>query len=279
MFSQDSLKNVLLILVVIVVFSGVGFYTAFYMQEDKITGIVSEKNSTVTRLSSEVVYLRNVFDDLLVQYERLEDQVEELRDEAAQQSAEYERLSQMYAQLNGSHQGLLDDYRALNASYVHETEAFLNKTTMQKDYIRVYLNNVSLEYHQDTAVSLDGPHVSVPTNCSQLITGWPQDGRTTVTLSWSHVEDEPDLNATLTDARGSIELYVNKTSLNHTLVKDDYRVLYYNFTIEMGQEMRYMLISTWYMSDTGHQYLCVVQQDEDTVVDAFLELMARFERN
>jgi hypothetical protein len=279
MFSQDSLKNVLLILVVIVVFSGVGFYTAFYMQEDKITGIVSEKNSTVTRLSSEVVYLRNVFDDLLVQYERLEDQVEELRDEAAQQSAEYERLSQMYAQLNGSHQGLLDDYRALNSSYVHETEAFLNKTTMQKDYIRVYLNNVSLEYHQDTAVSLDGPHESVPTNCSQLITGWPQDGRTTVTLSWSHVEDEPDLNATLTDARGSIELYVNKTSLNHTLVKDDYRVLYYNFTIEMGQEMRYMLISTWYMSDTGHQYLCVVQQDEDTVVEAFLELMARFERN
>ena len=279
MFSQDNLKNIALILVVIVVFSGVGFYTAFNMQENKITGIVAENNSTVIRLSSEVVYLRNVFNDLLLQYEEMEDQVDELRDEAAQQSAEYEHLSQMYTQLNSSHYGLLDDYRALNSSYVLEKEVFQNKTTMQKDYIRVYLNNVSLEYHQDTVVSLDGPHESVPTNCSQLIAEWPQDGRTTVTLSWSHVEDEPDLNATLTDARGSIGFYVNKTSLNHTLVKDDYRVLYYNFTIEMGEEMRYMLISTWYMSDTGHQYLCVVQQDEDTVVEAFLELMARFERN
>jgi len=279
MFSHDSLKTVFLILVVIVVFSGVGFYTAFYMQEDKITGLVDESNSTVTRLSSEVAYLRNMFNDLLDQYERLEEQNRGLRDEVAQWGLDYERLSQRYAQLNSSHQGLLGDYRALNSTYLHETEVFRNKTTMQRDYIRVYLNNVSLEYHQDTALSLDGPHEGVPTNITWMISGWPRDGRTTVTLSWGRVDSAPDLNATLAEARSFIQSYVNKTSPTHTLVREGYEVYYANYTLLMGKEMRYMLVSTWYLGDTGCQYLCVVREDEDTVVDAFMGLMARFERN
>ena len=278
MFFQDGIKNIFLILVIILVFSGLGFYAAYYLQDERMKEIAKENDSTINSLSNEVVYLRNVFNDLLIQYEKIKEQVDELQEEAAQQSTENEHLSQMYTQLNSSHQSLLGDYRALNSSYMSEKEVFRDMTTVHEDYIRVYFNSVSLEYPQDMAVMLDGPHESVPTNCLRFITGWPQDGKTTATLIWSRVEDEPDLNATLRDARNSISIYLNKTSLNHTLVKDDYKVLYANFTLLMDKEMRYMLISTWYLSDTGHHYLCVVQNDENTVVDAFTELVARFER-
>jgi hypothetical protein len=276
MFFQDSVKNIFLILVIVLVFSGLGYYAAYLMQDSKMTEIMTENNSTINRLSSEVTYLRNMFNDLVIQYEKIEDQMDELQSESTQQNQEYEDLFQKYAQLNTSYQSLLNDYRALNSSNALERETFHNRTRVSENHVRVFFNNVSFEYPQDMVVSLDGPHESIPTNCSRLIMGATHDGKTTVTLSWSHVEDEPDLNATLRDACGSIEDYVNKTGLNNTLIKDDIRMRYINCTLLVGGETRYVLISTWYLSDTSNHYLCVVQQDEDTVVDTFMELMASF---
>ena len=276
MFFQDNAKNIFLILVIILVFSGLGFYAAYLIQDEKMTEIVAENDSTVNRLSSEVSYLRNIFNDLVIQYEKIEKQINELQNESTQQNQEYEDLSQKYAQLNTSYQSLLNDYRALNSSNALERETFHNKTRVSENHVRIFFNNVSFEYPQDVVVSLDGPHESLPTNCSQLFTGTSNDGKTIITLSWSRVEDEPDLNATLRDAYGSIEDYVNKTGLNNNLIKDGYKVRYTNCTLLVGGETRYVLISTWYLSDTSNHYMCVVQQDEDTVVDIFMELMASF---
>ncbi len=276
MFFQDNIKNIFLILVVILVFSGLGFYAAYFLQDEKMKEMVAENDSTVNRLSSEVSYLRNMFNDLVIQYEKIEKQVNELQSESTQQDYEYGDLSQKYAQLNSSYRGLLNDYRALNSSSALERETFHDKTRVSKNHVRVFFNNVSFEYPQDMAVSLDGPHESLPTNCSRLFAGEPNDGKTVVTLSWSHVEGEPDLNATLRDACSSIGIYLNKTSLDTTLIIDDYEVRYTNCTLLVGGETEYALISTWYLSRTSYHYLCVVQQDENTVVDTFMELMAGF---
>jgi hypothetical protein len=276
MFFQDNVKNIFLILVIILVFSGLGYYAAYLMQDSKMTEIVAENNSTINRLSSEVTYLRNMFNDLVIQYEKIEKQINELQSESTQQNQEYEDLSQRYAQLNSSYQSLLIDYRALNSSSVLEREAFHNKTRVSENHVRLFFNNVSFEYPQDMVVSLDGPHESLPTDCSRLFKGTSNDGKTIITLSWSRVEDEPDLNDTLRDAYHSIEIIMNKTGLNNTLIKDDIRIRYINCTYLVGGEARYVLISTWYLSGTSSQYLCVVQQDEDAVVDTFMELMDSF---
>ena len=276
MFFQNNIKNIFLILVIILVFSGLGFYVAYFIQGEQMAEIVAENNSTINRLSSEISYLRNIFNDLVIQYDKIEKQINELQTESMQKNYEYEDLSQKYAQLNNSYQSLLNDYMALNSSSVLERETFINKTRVSENHVRIFFNNISFEYPQDVVVSLDGPYESLPTNCSRLFKGTTHDGKTIITLSWSHLEDEPDLNATLIDACGSIEYIVNKTGPNNTLIKDDYRIRYTNCTLLVDGEMRYVLISTWYLSSTSHHYLCVVQQDENTVVDTFMELIARF---
>jgi hypothetical protein len=275
MFFQDSVKNIFLILVIILVFSGLGYYAAHLMDDDKMAEIVAENNSTINRLSSEVSYLRNIFNDLVIQYEKIEDQMDELQSESIQRNQEYEGLSQKYAQLNTSYHDLLNDYRALNSSSVLERETFRNKTSVSENHVRVFFNNVSFEYPQDALVSLDGPHDGVPTNCSRIFAGAASEGVTTITLIWGRVEGEPDLNATLRDACGSI-VYVNVTGVSKTLISDGFRVLYTNFTVLVDGETSYALISTWYLSGSSSQYLYVVRQSEDTVVDTFMELMDSF---
>ena len=261
---------------IILIFSGLGFYAAYFLQDERMKEIAEENDSTVNRLSSEVTYLRNIFNDLVIQSELIEKQVSELQSASVQQDIEYDDLSQKYDQLNSSYQGLLNDYRALDSSYLLERETFHNKTRVSKSHIRVFFNNVSFEYPLDMMVSLDGPHESLPTNSMQPLAGTPNDGKTVVTLSWSHVEDEPDLNATLRAVCGSISIYLNKTSMDTVVIIDDYEIRYTTCTLLVGKETEYALISTWYLSSTSYQYLCVVQQDENTVVDIFLELMAHF---
>jgi len=275
MFFQDSVKNIFLILVIILVFSGLGYYAAYLIQDGKMTEIMTENNSTINRLSSEVTYLRNMFNDLVIQYEKIEKQIDELQSESTQRNQEYEGLFQKYTQLNSSYQSLLNDYWALNSSSVLERETFRNKTRVSENHVRVFFNNVSFEYPQDALVSLDGPHEDVPTNCSQLFAGAASEGVTTITLIWGRVEGEPDLNATLRDACGSI-VYVNVTGVNKTLIRDSFRLLYTNFTVLVDGETSYALISTWYLSGTSSHYLCVVRQGEDAVLDTFMELMDSF---
>ena len=275
MFSQDSLKNISIILVIIIVFSGLGFYAAYFIQDGRIEEQAAKDQSTIDRLNSEVQYLRNMFNDLVAQYEIVEEQINELQDQSARQGHEYGNLSLSYTQLNSSYHGLLSDYSALNSSYLQEKEAYREKTRVRGDSVRIFFNNVSLEHPLDTLVSLDGPHVTLPTNCSSLLTGATHNS-TTVTLRWSHAEDEPDLNATLSDARASIGKYLNKTGANTTLVKDGFKVRYANYTVLVGGEKEYVLISTWYVTDTSYHYMCVVQHREDTVAEAFTELMDSF---
>ena len=275
MFSQDSLKNIFLILVIIIVFSGLGFYAAYFLQDGRIEEMAAKDKSTIDRLNNEVLYLRNIFNDLVIQYEIIDTQINELQDESAQQGNEYGNLSLRYVQLNNSYQGLLNDYDALNFSYSIEKEAYREKTRVRGDSVRVFFNNVSLEHPLESVVSLDGPHVFLPTNCSRLLGGAARE-KMTITLSWSHVEEEPDLNATLIEAQASIESHVNETGSSRTLVKDGYRILYANFTVLVDGETEYVLISTWYLSGASHHYLCVVQPGEDTVVEAFTELIASF---
>ena len=273
MFFQDNIKNIFLILLVIIIFSGLGFYSAYVIQDEKIAKLTGEKSSTINRLNSEVSYLRNIFGDLLIEYEELEKEMRMYENDYMQKSVEYKDLSEKYAQLDYNYTSLLTEYADLNSSIVLERESLLNKTRVGDNNIKIFFNNVSFECPQEVIVTVNA---FVNTNITDMLTGNPCNEKTFITLSCNYSLDEPNLNATLKEAYRSVEKYVNGTGLNNTMIKDDYKIRYTNFSAILYGEQRYVLVSTWYNANTSHQYLCVVQQEESTVVATFSEMMASF---
>lgn len=269
-FFQDNIKNMSLILLVIIVFSGVGFYSAYVIQDEKITRLTGEKDSTIDRLSSEVSYLRNIWGDLIAEYEEMEIEMRRYEDDYMQKSVEYTDLSEKYSQLDEDYTRLLQEYADLNSSYVLERETLVNRTRVGDEKFKIFFNDLSLEYHQDVIVSIN---TVIDTDMAGILTGHPFSEKTVISIGWNYTE-EPDLNATLKEAYASIEQYVNATSLNNTMMKDDYEILYVNFTSIVDGKLWYALVSTWYDAGTSRQYLCVVRQEEANVVATFSELMA-----
>lgn len=267
---QDNIKNVFLILLIIIIFTGVGFYSAYIIQDEKMTELVKKNNSTINSLNSQVSYLRNIFGDLVIQYEKLEQEMEESENTYMQKDLKYEELSEKYSQLDDSYQSLSQDYADLYSSIVLEREVFLNKTKVAENSVKLFFNNISFECPQGVVFSVND---LVNMNLTEILTGNSCKEKKVITLFWRYEEDEPDLNATLKEAYGSDEKYVKGTSSNNTLVKGDYTIRYINFTAIVDEETRYVLISTWYMADTSHQYLCVVQDNENTVVATYREMM------
>jgi len=269
-FFQENIKNIFLVLVLIVFFSGVGFYSAYVLQDEKVTQLTGEKDSTINRLNSEVFYLRNIFGDLLVEYEELEKEASFYENDYIQKSVEYTDLSEKYTQLEDNYTILLLEYADLSSSYVLERESLIDKTIVDDNKVKIFFNDVSLDCHQDVLVSV---HTHIDTNLINILTGYSFTEKTVIAISWSYTAEEPDLNATLKEAYGSIKKYVKAASFNNTMIKDEYKIRYTNFTAMVYGEMRYALISTWYDADMSRQYMCMVLQEEGNAVATFSELM------
>jgi len=272
-FFQDNIKNMFLILLIIIVFSGVGFYSASVIQDEKIAKLAGEKDATINSLNSEVTYLRNIFGDLVMEYEELEKEMGSYESEYMQKSMEYVDLSEKYAQLEENYTSSLQEYAVLNSSYALEMEAFINRTRVGEGKVRMFFNDVSVECPQDVLVSV---HTHIDTNLINILTGYSFTEKTVISIGWIHAAEEPDLYTTLRAAYESVKKYVDAASFNKTMMKDDYMIRYINFTATVYGEMRYALVSTWYDIGASRQYMCIVLQWESDTVATFSELMASY---
>jgi chromosome segregation ATPase len=248
------------------------------MQNQKISDIMTENNLTISTLNKKIRELNDTVNNLNTELENLSGEIIELENDLTQNIREYDVLYEKYVQLNQKYYDLLHDYRVMNTSYMREHEIFLNKTRVNENSIRIFFNHITFEYPQDLVTSLDGLYESVPTNHSGLFTGTSYDETTIITLSWNYVENMPDLNATIKSAYESIKKDVEKIGLNGSLNKEDFKILYVNYTITVDRETKYMLISTWYLKNASHHYLCIIQQEENIVIDTLKDLMSSFYR-
>ncbi len=275
MYIIEKIKNKYVILVILF-FLGLGYVSAYYIQDQKISGIIIENNSTINTYNKLVNELNKTVNIMNDELDALEIKMFELETKLTQKNNEYDALVDKNGQLNNSYSSLLNEYYEMNASIMVEREFFLNRTSVSDDGIRVFFNGISFEYPKTFVTSLSGLYESVPNNNSGLFTGTSYDEDTIITISWNYIENAPDINATLRNAYESIKKDVKKIGTNNSLVKDDIIIRYVNYTVSFDGETKYMLISSWYMRNSSHHYLCVVQRDENNVIEIFKDLMKSF---
>jgi hypothetical protein len=227
-------------------------YTKIIMEIEKR---VEAQNSTISDLTNDIIELNEQlsnYDQLAESFDFLTEDYGSLQIEYDEFRVEYERLSEDLTQLK-------DQLRNEEDSYT------------------IIIGNMVITLPQEYLVYMSGLYESTASNNSGILTASAIFDDTVISFSWDTLESEPDPFVTLDNAYDSLGLVIEH-EMYQTLSVGDWSILYSSFKTVLSNEYIFMKVATWFDDPSGKQYICVVQNTEDDVMESLLEFVTRIKR-
>jgi hypothetical protein len=257
-----------IVLIIVVVSSVASFYLgSLYANygsiddEENYTTIIMEmgnrleaQNSTISDLNNDIIEL----DEQLSNYKQLDESFISLTED-------YSSLQKEYDEFEIEYKRLFDDLSQLKSQLRSE-----------EDNYTILIGNMVVTLPQEYIVYMSGLYEDTAGNNSGILTASGIFDDTLISFSWDTLESEPDPFVTLDNAYDSLGLVIEH-EMYQTLSVGDWSILYSSFKTVLKNEYIFMKVATWFDDTCGKQYICVVQNTEDDVMESLLEFVSGIE--